>query len=137
VVQGNPSPIESDVGQLEQVFLNIINNAFDAVDDGGRIDIELRSDESNMVSVRVTDDGNGISEENLKHIFDPFFSTKGEKGSGLGLSITYGIVEKLGGKMDVRSEKGEGSTFRVTLPVKKIESSSNTEEADFEGFAGG
>ncbi|UCB50820.1 MAG: ATP-binding protein [Deltaproteobacteria bacterium] len=136
VVQDNLSPIESDVGQLEQVFLNIINNAFDAVGDGGRIDIELFADGPDMVSVRVTDDGYGISEENLKHIFDPFFSTKGEKGSGLGLSITYGIVQKLGGRLDVKSKKGEGSTFTVTLPTKKKESSFSDEEKDSEGIAG-
>jgi signal transduction histidine kinase len=136
VVQDNLSPIESDVGQVEQVFLNIINNAFDAVDDGGRIDIELFADGSDMVSVRVADDGYGISEENLKHIFDPFFSTKGEKGSGLGLSITYGIVQKLGGRLDVKSKKGEGSTFTVTLPVKKRETSFSNEEKDIEGIAG-
>jgi signal transduction histidine kinase len=117
-VQENLTPIESDVGQLEQVFLNIINNAFEAVDEFGQIDIELFSEEPDYMSVRVVDDGHGISEENLKHIFDPFFSTKGEKGAGLGLSITYGIVEKLGGKLDVESEKGEGSRFTVTLPVK-------------------
>jgi signal transduction histidine kinase len=117
-VQENLTPIESDVGQLEQVFLNIINNAFEAVDEFGQIDIELFSEEPDFMSVRVVDDGHGISEENLKHIFDPFFSTKGEKGAGLGLSITYGIVEKLGGKLDVESVKGEGSRFTVTLPVK-------------------
>jgi signal transduction histidine kinase len=136
VVQDNLPPIESDVGQLEQVFLNIINNAFDAVDDGGRIDIELWADGSDVVRVRVTDDGHGISEENLKHIFDPFFSTKGEKVSGLGLSNTYGIVQKLGGRLVVKSKKGEGSTFTVTLPVKKMQSLSSKEEEDIEGFAG-
>ena len=117
-VQENLIPIESDVGQLEQVFLNIINNAFEAVDDGGEIDIELFSEDSGSISVRIADDGHGISEENLKHIFDPFFSTKGEKGAGLGLSITYGIVQKLGGRLDVESKKGVGSRFTVTLPTK-------------------
>jgi signal transduction histidine kinase len=136
-VQDNLPSIESDVGQLEQVFLNIINNAFDAVDDGGRIDIELWADGSDMVSVRVADDGCGISEENLKHIFDPFFSTKGETGSGLGLSITFGIVQKLGGRLDVESKKEEGSTFTVTLPVKRSESLFTNEEKDNEGIAGG
>jgi signal transduction histidine kinase len=137
VVQDNLPSIESDVGQLEQVFLNIINNAFHAVDDGGRINIELWAGGPDMVSVRVADDGCGISEENLKHIFDPFFSTKGEKGSGLGLSITYGIVQKLGGKLDVKSIKGEGSTFTVTLPVRKMDSLFSNEEEDIEGFTGG
>ena len=61
----------------------------------------------------------GISEENLKHIFEPFFSTKGEFGTWLGLSITRDIVEKLGGEIDVQSEKGKGTRFLVTLPVKK------------------
>ena len=117
-VQEDLTTIESDVGQLEQVFLNIINNAFEAVDEFGQIDIELFSEEPEFVSVRIVDDGHGISGENLKHIFDPFFSTKGEKGAGLGLSITYGIVDKLGGKLDVESEKGEGSQFTVTLPIK-------------------
>lgn len=117
-VQEGLKPIESDVGQLEQVFLNIINNAFEAVDEFGHIDIELISEEPDSVSVRISDDGHGISEENLKHIFDPFFSTKGEKGAGLGLSITYGIVEKLGGSLEVESDKGEGSRFTVKLPVK-------------------
>ncbi|NIR14641.1 MAG: HAMP domain-containing histidine kinase [Desulfobacterales bacterium] len=125
------------MGQLEQVFLNIINNAFHAVDDGGRINIELVADGTDAVTVKVTDDGYGISEENLKHIFDPFFSTKGEKGSGLGLSITYGIVQKLGGRLDVKSKKGEGSTFTVTLPVKKMDSLPSNEEEDIEGLAGG
>jgi signal transduction histidine kinase len=137
VVQDNLPPIEGDVGQLEQAFLNIINNAFGAVDDGGNVDIELFTEGPDMVSVRITDNGCGISEENLKHIYDPFFSTKGEKGSGLGLSITYGIVEKLGGKLDVKSKKGEGSAFTVTLPAKKIESGSNTEEENIESIAGG
>jgi signal transduction histidine kinase len=137
VVQEGLPPIESDPGQIEQVFFNIINNAFAAVEEGGRIHIELLTEEPDMVSVRIVDDGCGISEENLTHIFDPFFSTKGEEGSGLGLSITYGIMQKLGGKLDVKSKKGEGSTFTVTLPTKGKESTSNDKEEGIEGFAGG
>lgn len=130
----NLSPIESDVGQVEQVFLNIINNAFAAVEDGGRIDIDLFPQESDMVGVRVEDDGCGISEENLTHIYDPFFSTKGEKGSGLGLSITYGIVKKLGGMIEVKSERHRGSAFTVTLPIERKESDSIPEEPAGESF---
>ena len=133
-VSENLSPIESDVGQVEQVFLNIINNAFAAVEDGGRIDIELFPREPDMVGVRIEDDGCGISEENLTHIYDPFFSTKGEKGSGLGLSITYGIVKKLGGTIDVKSKRDSGSTFTVTLPIERKESASIPEEPDGESF---
>jgi two-component system NtrC family sensor kinase len=110
--------IESDRGQLQQVFLNIFNNAIAAVDDGGKIDISVAPRDQSVV-VAVTDNGAGIAQENLKHIFEPFFSTKGEFGTGLGLSITRDIVEKLGGEIDVQSERGKGTRFLITLPIKK------------------
>lgn len=135
-VEESLPPIESDLGQMEQVFLNIINNAFAAVDDEGRVDIELFSKDPETVSVRITDDGCGISEENMKHIFDPFFSTKGDGGTGLGLSITYGIAQKLGGHLDVKSKVGEGSSFTVTLPIKKREETITSKESSIEGFIG-
>lgn len=109
--------IESDRGQLQQVFLNIINNAFAAVSDGGRVDLYVQQAGDQQVAVKIQDNGHGISKENLKHIFEPFFTTKKEYGTGLGLSITYGIVEKLGGRIDVDSEVGRGTVFTVTLPV--------------------
>lgn len=111
--------IESDRGQLQQVFLNIINNAFEAVADGGQIDIVMREAGGDNVRIAIKDNGEGISEENLKHIFDPFFSTKKEYGTGLGLSITYGIVDKLGGKISVESEVGVGTSFFVILPYQR------------------
>jgi two-component system NtrC family sensor kinase len=111
--------IESDRGQLQQVFLNILSNALAAVDDGGRIDISLELADDNMVAVTISDNGAGIPKEHLAHIFEPFFSTKGEYGTGLGLSITFGIVEKLGGRIDVRSKVGEDTSFTVRLPVRK------------------
>jgi len=111
--------IESDRGQLQQVFLNILSNALAAVDDGGRIDISLALADDNTVAVTISDNGAGIPKEHLAHIFEPFFSTKGEYGTGLGLSITFGIVEKLGGRIDVRSKVGEGTSFTVRLPVRK------------------
>ena len=89
------------------------------MEEGGRIDIELFAHKEDTVSVRITDDGCGISEENLKHIYDPFFSTKGEEGSGLGLSITYGIIRKLKGDIAVESEVGVGTKFTVTVPIKR------------------
>jgi len=110
-------PIESDRGQLQQVFLNIVNNAFAAMSDGGRLDIILKTHDEGRVAVTISDTGCGIPKENLEKIFDPFFSTKKEKGTGLGLSITYGIVQKLGGKIDVRSQVGRGTSFTVILPV--------------------
>ena len=112
----DPPNIVSDRGQLQQVFLNIINNAFAAVDDGGRIQIGIIEAESDSVAVWIQDNGVGIPEENLAHIFDPFFSTKKGAGTGLGLSITYGIVEKLGGDVSVQSQVGVGTRFIVTLP---------------------
>jgi len=110
--------IESDRGQLQQVFLNIINNAVAAVDKGGRIDLWIENTREGQVRVRIMDDGHGISKENLKKIFEPFFTTKKEYGTGLGLSITYGIVQKLGGSIDVESEVGKGTTFTIVLPLK-------------------
>jgi signal transduction histidine kinase len=111
-------PIESDRGQLQQVFLNILNNAIAAVASGGKIEIGAAPLATNRVEVWIRDDGCGISEENLKHIFEPFFSTKGDFGTGLGLSITFGIVKRLGGEIRVQSREGVGTTFTVRLPVK-------------------
>lgn len=109
-------PIASDRGQLQQVFLNILNNAFAAVDDGGNVDITSWEEDPETICVSIRDDGIGMSEETLKHIFEPFFSTKKGYGTGLGLSITYGIVKKLGGHIDVQSKAGAGTNFTVYLP---------------------
>jgi two-component system, NtrC family, sensor kinase len=111
-----PPTIVSDRGQLQQVFLNIINNAFAAVEDGGRIEIGIQSAGGDWVEVNIADNGVGVPEEHLEHIFDPFFTTKKGAGTGLGLSITYGIVQKLGGQIGVKSKVGEGTCFTVRLP---------------------
>ncbi len=116
LTDGLPS-IESDRGQLQQVFMNLLNNAMAAVSDNGRIRLGTRL-EKDMVVVEVEDNGTGMSREVLAHIFEPFFSTKGEKGTGLGLSITYGIVNKLGGSIEVGSEEGKGTQFTVRLPLR-------------------
>ena len=111
----------SDRGQLQQVFLNIINNAFAAVDDGGRIEIGIQEASPETLAVWVQDNGVGIPEEHLPHIFDPFFTTKKGGGTGLGLSITYGMVQKLGGQISVKSKVGEGTRFTVVLPKGRAE----------------
>jgi signal transduction histidine kinase len=116
-VPDNLPAIESDRRQLQQIFLNIINNAFAAVDDGGRIEIMMNEPEPGIVGVSVSDNGTGITKENLKHIFEPFFTTKKGYGTGLGLSITYGLVNKIGGRIIVDSVEGEGTTFTILLPV--------------------
>jgi signal transduction histidine kinase len=111
--------IQSDRGQLQQVFLNIINNAFAAVKDGGRIDITMGVVDQDHVRIAIQDNGYGISRENMKRIFEPFFSTKAKTGgTGLGLSITYGLIQKLGGTISVQSKEGEGTCFTIVLPVK-------------------
>jgi len=109
------SRISSDRGQLQQVFLNILNNAFAAVDSGGRVTITTRERDARTLAVSVQDNGCGMSEETLRHIFEPFFTTKKEYGTGLGLPITYGIVKKLGGDFKVESEEGVGTNFTVLL----------------------
>jgi two-component system NtrC family sensor kinase len=113
-------PIAHDRGQLQQVFLNIINNAFEAVDDGGNITIATKESELELGAVEATiaDDGRGIHPDELKHIFDPFYTKGKEQGTGLGLSISYGIVAKCGGDIRVKSEVGKGSSFTVVLPKK-------------------
>jgi len=112
--------ISSDRGQLEQVFLNILINAFDAIGNNGHIYISTSIADESMVRVSIEDNGNGISKENLPHIFEPFFTTSTAKGTGLGLSITYGIIKKLGGDIKVNSTLGKGTCFEVNLPYEKL-----------------
>ncbi len=107
---------ETDPSQLQQVFLNLLNNAMDALEPGGTI--RVVSDQTDgFISIKFQDDGIGIPEQNLKRIFDPFFTTKPPgSGTGLGLSICFRIMEKLNGKLTVESQKNEGSTFTMTIP---------------------
>ncbi len=118
---GTPKVL-SDRGQLQQIYLNIINNAFAAIEDGGLIEIDVKQNQEGMVKTTISDDGCGISQDNIKRIFEPFFSTKGDKGTGLGLSITYGLVNKLGGVISVKSEKEKGTSFTVSFPIDPPES---------------
>jgi two-component system NtrC family sensor kinase len=107
-------------GQLNQVFLNILVNAAHAIMDQGEIRIETRT-EDESVKIAFSDTGSGIDPDNLRRIFDPFFTTKAVgKGTGLGLAIAYDIiVNKHGGTIDVQSEIGKGTTFIITLSVKR------------------
>lgn len=117
--QSNLPHIESDASQLQQVFLNILDNAIDAIDKNGSITITTKAlPESGEVDIAIADTGKGIPRETLEKIFDPFFTTKkvGE-GTGLGLTISYSIIGKLGGRIQVQSAEGQGTTFHITLPV--------------------
>jgi two-component system NtrC family sensor kinase len=117
----------SDSSQLQQVFLNFINNAIDAHEGKpyGTISITTRFDNrQNGVDIGFNDTGSGISPEHIEKIFDPFFTTKPiGKGTGLGLSISYSIIKSLGGNISVKSEVGKGSQFNIFLPFKPPESS--------------
>jgi two-component system NtrC family sensor kinase len=110
--------IASDRGQLQQVFLNILNNAFAAVPDGGSVTLATWLRDPDTVGVSIKDNGKGMSDEVLRHIFEPFFTTKKTSGTGLGMFITYGIIRRLGGDIAVQSTEGAGTTVTVFLPVK-------------------
>jgi len=107
--------IYSDQGQLQQVFLNILNNGLSAVEKDGVITITSWEYDLKNVAISIQDNGSGMSRETMKHIFEPFFTTKKHYGTGLGLSITYGIVKKMGGDIQVESEQGKGTKFTVIL----------------------
>ncbi len=111
--------ISSDSSQLHQVFLNILNNAIDAIDKDGKIELRTKYlGQDHQIAVEIQDSGPGIPKEILDKIFDPFFTTKEVgKGTGVGLSISYNIMEKLGGRIMVASEPGKGTTFTLYLPV--------------------
>lgn len=113
-------PVAASPSELQQVLLNLVNNAVDAIDsEGGTVKV-ITSRQGDMISLTVTDTGIGIAEANLSRIFDPFYTTKPVgQGTGLGLSICYGIVNKLGGEIKVSSAKGKGSKFTVLLPANE------------------
>jgi two-component system NtrC family sensor kinase len=109
--------IAGDQAQLQQVVLNLVNNAIDAIGRDGTISVTSRADKTD-IRISVTDSGPGISESVQKKVFDPFFTTKSTgKGTGLGLWISYSIIEKMGGNLALQSREGQGTTFTITLPI--------------------
>jgi len=126
-----------DADQLKQVFINLIKNAFDAMSKGGTLTVTTvvggmdsrwnsaafgEKEDVNArksIEIRLHDTGEGISKENMAKIFDPFFTTKEGIGTGLGLAVSYGIIERHGGRIEVFSNVGEGTTFVIKLPVKE------------------
>lgn len=108
--------IKGSSGKLQQVFLNLFLNARDAMEHGGTLEVETRSDESS-IQIDVSDTGHGIAPENLHRIFDPFFTTKGaKKGTGLGLSVSYGIMQEHNGAIEVFQRPGGGTRFHLEFP---------------------
>ena len=118
-----PAVVLADFGQIRQSFVNIILNACDAMPKGGILTLASRVfPEGRKVEFAISDTGTGIAPEHLSKIFDPFFTTK-EMGTGLGLSVVYGIIEKHGGTMTAESEVGRGTTMRIRLPLARPDGS--------------
>ncbi len=113
---GEVPPVEGHAAELRQMLTNLILNAVDALPRGGAIRIATRATPG-AVEVSVADTGTGMSDEVRRRIFEPFFSTKGPQGTGLGLAMVYGIVSRHGGQVAVESEEGRGSTFTIRLPA--------------------
>jgi signal transduction histidine kinase len=127
----------ADEKQIAQVFLNVINNAFQAMeDDGGELSIRsIRK--GNDLLFAISDTGCGIKEEHLLKIFDPFFSTKGSGGTGLGLSVSHGLISAHKGEITVNSKIGKGTTFVIRLPITKIVEENLVEEEPVQYKGGG
>ncbi|HEX8558729.1 MAG TPA: ATP-binding protein [Pyrinomonadaceae bacterium] len=115
---GDLPRVYANAGKLQQVFTNLLLNARDAIPDGGRITLRARPADRDAVAVEIADTGIGIAPENVARIYDPFFTTKGVgRGTGLGLAVSYGIVQEHAGHIAVESAPGRGTTFRITLPT--------------------
>jgi signal transduction histidine kinase len=113
---------ESDRGKLEQVFFNLFNSAIGAMGDGGHLEITARRKNEDYISVAFTDNGRGIPEADLKHIFEPFYYSKtGHSGTGLGLAVTYAMVQEIGGTISVQSQPGRDTCFEISIPLVRPE----------------
>ncbi|PRG04511.1 histidine kinase [Burkholderia ambifaria] len=120
---GDVPPVECLPSQLNQVFMNLLVNAAHAIPERGVITIRTSSDDEH-VSIAISDTGTGMTPDIVRRIFDPFFTTKPVgQGTGLGLSVSHGIVERHRGTIDVTSEPGRGTTFRIRLPIRRAEAS--------------
>ena len=117
-------PIHADPQQLEQVLVNLYLNALDAMIGGGRLTVDAKLDgggaSASDVVISVADTGHGIARDDLQKIFQPFFTARKKAGMGLGLSICERIIRNHGGKIEVETEQGQGTLFRLRLPVKSI-----------------
>jgi signal transduction histidine kinase len=113
--------IQADYAQIMQVLVNLIENAVDAMPTGGKVMVRTLKEPAGMVTIEIVDNGTGISSEDLKKLFTPFFTTKPiGMGTGLGLPIVYGIVKMHRGQIVVRSEVNQGTTFIIQLPIKLL-----------------
>ncbi len=116
--ESNAPRVIGNAGKLQQVFTNLLLNARDAIPDGGRITLRTTSSRDDSLVVEISDNGIGIAPENVAKIYDPFYTTKGVgRGTGLGLAVSYGIVQEHSGHISVESAPGRGTTFRIALPT--------------------
>jgi len=112
--------IQGNSRNLEQIFLNLFINAIQAMPGGGQISVQVQRHGTDRIRIDLQDSGKGIQSEHLEHIFEPFFTTKGVgRGTGLGLAVTYALVKRHGGYIEVESEEGVGTTFSIYLPIPK------------------
>ena len=119
IPQDIPS-IQGNSRNLEQIFLNLFINAIQAMPGGGQISVQVQRHGTDRIRIDLRDSGKGIQSEHLEHIFEPFFTTKGVgRGTGLGLAVTYALVKRHGGVIEVESEEGVGTTFSIYLPIPK------------------
>jgi len=125
--------VVADFDQLQQVCLNLIINAVQAMPEGGTLTIRTSIDNNRQVKIEVQDTGCGISPENMSKLFTPFFSTKGKKGVGLGLAVAYGIVQRHHGRIEVQSKVGKGTTFTIYLPLNYEEGKEQPLGSSLEG----
>ena len=115
----NIPQFESDRGKLEQIFFNLFNNAIAVMNDGGHLEIKAEREDADFVSITFSNNGPGITEADLEHVFEPFFySRTGEIGTGLGLAVTYALVQEIAGQISVESVPGRGTRFNIRLPLK-------------------
>jgi signal transduction histidine kinase/ActR/RegA family two-component response regulator len=117
IQRGNIPFVMGSPSELREVLTNIIFNAVDAMPEGGTLTIATQPQTEDWVEMRITDTGIGMAEEVKKRVFDPFFTTKGVKNSGLGMSVSYGIIKRHGGEILIESESGKGTTFIIHLPT--------------------
>ena len=115
----NIPQFESDRGKLEQIFFNLFNNAIAVMNDGGHLEIKAEREDTDFVSITFSNSGPGIAEADLKHVFEPFFHARtGESGTGLGLAVTYALVQEIGGQIRVQSELGAGTRLNIRIPLE-------------------
>jgi two-component system NtrC family sensor kinase len=125
-LEENLPEFKADANQLHQIFINLLLNAADAIDSqGGEISISIKlvKKVEEFIEIKVSDTGCGIPHKNISKIFDPFYTTKGHKGTGLGLAVVWGIIEQHNGTISVESEVGKGTVFTIHLPIEEKETS--------------